>query len=83
MDLVQDFKRMAICFVIMASTVGFVALSADTRGDYAFQNHQAKLHMPGPGEAGHRQRHGDPKPWMSILAHRALFVVTNLAGFVD
>ena len=83
MDLMQDFKRMAFCFVFMASTIAFVALSADTRGDYAFQNHQTKLHMPRPVLARYRQRHGDPKSWMSGLAHRALFVVTNVAGFVD
>ena len=83
MDLIQDFKRMALCFAIMASTVAFVSLSADTHSDYAMPDRPAGLHMPRPVDAKFHQRHGDPKPWMSIVAHRGLFVVSYLAGFVD
>ena len=83
MELIQDFKRMALCFAIMATTVAFVALSADTHRGYAMPDHSAGLHKPRSLDARYQQRHGDSKPWMSIVAHRVLFVVTNVAGFVD
>ena len=83
MDLVQDFKRMAFCFAIMASAVAFVALSADAH-DYAVQNHPARPYMAGAAGARYHQRHGDrPMPCMSVVAHRGLFVVSNLAGLVQ
>lgn len=81
MGLIQDFKRKALCFAIMTRTVEFAALSAYTHRAYPMRNHPAGLHMPQPAETRY-QRHGDPKPWMSILAHRALNVLTNVAGFV-
>lgn len=83
MDLVQDFKRMALCFAVMAGTVAFAALSANAHPDYAVHRHAAGMQMPPSGAFDHKGRAAHPMPWMSIAAHRAVSLATYVAGFVD
>lgn len=84
MELLQDFKRMALCFVIMIATVGVFAWSANAHDTHWMQHHSASSELPRYNIAIHHQRHTEhPTPLVSVVVHRAVAVVSYVAGFVD